>query len=1008
MRGSWSGGASVRWALVLMLSAVTAAGGRSSEPPEKQLEHATGLAIVDAIRSHPLLSGPQSLAHIELTEGFEVQLVASEPLIRDPVAFDWGPDGRLWVAEMADYPFNRDGSQRPGGRIQVLEDRDGDGVYDHATLFADGLSTPTGLLLWRGGLLVTACPDILYLEDTNGDGRADRIEKLYSGFAEGNQQHRVNGLAWGLDNWIYVANGDSGGRVVSHRTGEAIDIRGRDLRIRPDSGQLEVQAGQTQFGRNRDDWGDWFSCNNPNPIFHFVLEEHYLRRNPHVVPPEIKRNILVGGTDLFPIGPIISHCDPIHRPLGASPHFTAACSTIVYRDELFGPDYHGVTFTSDPVYNLVHARRLEPDGVSFRSHRLLPEGQEFFRSSDPWSRPTMLQVGPDGGLYIADMVREVIEHPEWIDPKLRTEIDMHSGDSFGRIYRVVPSGSRRRAVPDLGRMTPVQLVEHLDSASGWQRDLVHRLLVWKADPSVVPSLEALAGSDADPRSRLQALAILDGLEALSPALLALIWDDAHPQLRRHAIRLSESLLTSDPDLAAQVDAGWEARYRTRLHDPSPVVRVQLAYSLGGIDTPWAAELLATLALRDQHDPIILAAIISSLRPGNIAEALERLVAEPPATQQLIGQLLAISCRMGVPESLDRLLDADIGRLAILDRLDACFESLGPARRQLESLLGRHRCEQLYAWLEAVGEELPPSDLDRRAASLRLSGLLSTGNRHELQSLASYLTANQPPQLQRTAAATLIEVGSDDVPPLLTAGWPEYTPQLRAQVLDALMTRPTWGSHLLQELEAGSITLGQLSAAQRDQLLQHPQPEQRQRFEQLLGRSSRQLDQVLQRYADAIPLALDGQRDAAIGRSVFQQRCASCHRLDGVGGEVGPDLGSLANRSPPAILTAIVDPNRAIEARYLQYQVLTTDGQVLTGLLAEETTHSLRLVSAEGKVIELLRSSVEQLRSTERSMMPEGLEEELSVTHMADLIHYVMDPSGGDVHAINTIAEPARP
>jgi putative heme-binding domain-containing protein len=271
-----------------------------------------------------------------------------------------------------------------------------------------------------------------------------------------------------------------------------------------------------------------------------------------------------------------------------------------------------------------------------------------------------------------------------------------------------------------------------------------------------------------------------------------------------------------------------------------------------------------------------------------------------------------------------------------------------------------------------------------------------------------LAPSQPPQLQQMAVATLIEIATPDVPARLTEGWSQYGPQLRAQVLDALLTRPAWGNHLLQELEEGRITVGQLSAAHRDQLLRHPDPAFGQRIEQLLGRPTRQLDQVLLHYADAIPLALDGERDLDVGHRLFQQRCASCHRLDGVGGEVGPDLGSLANRSPPALLTAIVDPNRAIEARYLQYQVLTTDGQVLTGLLAEETTHSLRLVSADGKVIELLRSSVDQLHCTERSMMPEGLEDGLTVPQLADLIHYVMRPAGGSAQSSDTTAEPARP
>ena len=266
----------------------------------------------------PMLSPEDALAAIEVSEGFEVELVAAEPLVQDPVNFDWGPDGRLWVVEMADYPLGLDGTGQPGGRVKVLEDTDGDGVYDRSTLFADGLNTPTGIMVWRRGVLVSGAPDITYLEDANGDGKADKREVLFTGFAEGNQQHRVNGFSYGLDNWVYLANGDSGGTVKSIKTGKTLPINGRDLRIRPDTGEMETQSGQTQFGRHRDDWGNWFGCNNPNPIFHFVMDERYLRRNPHAKYPSSKRDIRQGPVDVFPIGPFISHCDTKYQSDQAS------------------------------------------------------------------------------------------------------------------------------------------------------------------------------------------------------------------------------------------------------------------------------------------------------------------------------------------------------------------------------------------------------------------------------------------------------------------------------------------------------------------------------------------------------------------------------------------------------------------------------------------------------------------------------------------------------------------
>src|SRR5262245_15168471 len=245
------------------------------------------------------LSPEESLKAMHVRPGMKIELVAAEPLVVDPVAFDWGPDGRLGVVEMRDYPngvtWNKEGDEigKPGGRVKVLTATDGDGRYDKASIFLDEIPFPTGVKVWRKGILVTAAPDILYAEDTNGDDQADERKVVYRGFGEGNQQHRVNGLRWGLDGWLYVGNGDSGGvlRSLGARiqapsgsegksvadgtrsvpTTTEVNVAGRDLGIRPDTGEIDAQSGQTQFGRDCDDWGNWFGGNNSNPMWHYVL-----------------------------------------------------------------------------------------------------------------------------------------------------------------------------------------------------------------------------------------------------------------------------------------------------------------------------------------------------------------------------------------------------------------------------------------------------------------------------------------------------------------------------------------------------------------------------------------------------------------------------------------------------------------------------------------------------------------------------------------------------------------
>ena len=295
----------------------------------------------------------ESLSTFRVPPGFKVELAACEPLVKDPIALDWGADGKLWVVEMGDYPLGVDGKGKPGGVVRFLEDTNGDGRYDKATTFLDGLPFPTGVMPWRNGVLVAAAPDIFYAEDRDGDGKADHREVLFTGFGEGNQQHRLNGFDLGLDGWVYGANGDSGGTVRSLKTGKTVNIQGRDFRFRPDTGEFEAESGQTQYGRHRDDWGNWFGNNNPNWGWHYVLSEADLRRNPYYAPPD-PRQPLEPDTRLYPISRTLAR---FNDPAAAN-HVTSANSPTPYRDDLFGP-----AVRHQPVRQRAGAQPGAPDGA---------------------------------------------------------------------------------------------------------------------------------------------------------------------------------------------------------------------------------------------------------------------------------------------------------------------------------------------------------------------------------------------------------------------------------------------------------------------------------------------------------------------------------------------------------------------------------------------------------------------------------------------------------------------
>ncbi len=935
-----------------------------------------------------------SLKCIEVPEGFKVELVAAEPLLRDPVAFDWGPDGRLWVVEMNDYPEGLDGEGKPGGSVRVLEDTDGDGRYDTSTPFLDGLSFPTGIMVWRDGVLITAAPDVLYAEDTDGDGRAEGPKVLFTGFGLGNQQHRVNGLVYGLDHWVYLANGSSGGNVAAAGNEQRVDVRGRDIRIDPDAGKIDMVSGQTQYGRDRDDWGNWFGCNNPNPIFHFVLDDHYLRRNPHFNPPNSMRDILNGSRRVFPTGPVISHCDTRIRPIGAPTIFTSAGSTIVYRDDLFGPTYAQNTFTSEPAWNLIHRRQLLPDGTTFQSERLTGEAEsEFFRSSDSWCRPTRVRVGPDGALYVADMYRRVIEHPKWIDDELEQQIDVRDGHDRGRLYRISPVASSVRKTDHLEGLSTPKLVAALESASGFQRDLAQRLLIWRADPEATDPLENMARTSKQPLARLHALATLDRLGLLSEETLLQALKDPHPGLRRHAVRMAENFLPSPSEPLA------EALLRLA-DDPDSHVQLQLAYTLGEWPSAEAGALLGKLAVRHAGKPYLSAAVISSLTPIHVAAALDSAVAalEVESLDKLVA-FFGTAAALGDRQLLERVLTATLqypesgaSAVAQLKLFRAVLEARMRQGDQVEDVLAATPQRPLSALLQYARKLLadPNADFEARQTAIRFLFWPAIATENDLGQVARLLSAQHPLQLQTTAATALANLGTPEALELLFAALPGQGPRVRSSVLDLLLSLPRVPELLLEKIEQGDIQAAQVDLMRQERLLKHPVEQIRMRAKKIFAnRIDEDRSKVLSEHRDVHSLTGDPSR----GKIVFEKQCGNCHRFEDVGAAVGSDLAGLRDRSAEALLVAILDPNRAVEAKYLQYDVLTRDGRIVSGIISSESGNNIVLTGADGKQHPILRTEIEELITNSRSLMPEGLEKELSKQQLADVISYIAAASG---------------
>ena len=943
----------------------------------------------------PAKTPAEALASFQLVPGFKIELVASEPQIVDPVAFDWGPDGKLWVVEMRDYPLGMDGKGKPGGRIVFLEDTKGDGHYDSSTVFLDGIGFPNGIMTWGKGVLITAAPDILYAEDTDADGKADVRKLLYTGFREGNQQHRINGFEYGLDNWIYAANGGSGGAVRSVGRNQELNLRGHDLRIKPDEGLMELQPGATQFGRHRNDWGDWFGNDNSRWLWHYYLPEHYLARNPDLAVGSLFRML----PDYADSGRIFAASAPQQRFNWPTQLFqvTSACSATPYRDSLFGADFETSVFICEPANNVIHREVLETKGVSFVSHRAATEtNTEFLASTDNWCRPVMVRTGPDGALYFADMYRLVIEHPEYFPDELRHRPDLRAGEDKGRIYRVYPVDAKLRPIPRLDHLDTSGLVAALDSPNGWQRDTVQRLLVQSHNTRAVQDLEKLLSRSENPKARLQALCTLSGLQSLNTLVLVNCLKDPHWAIRREAVLLSESSFGKSPDL--------DARLLELEGDPDLRVRYQLAFSLGEWKTPNVGQVLGRMMLKDWQDDYMQLAFLSSIVThfAQVVQVVTHSAATQPPPPGLLERLVALACQNSNEPALNDLLEKIVnpsnngyvawqmaglkGLVNVLDRRNltlAAFQAESSASlRQFLAKLG-----PLFNQARHTASDTAADETERTLAI----GLLGRGSSDQLQQdisqLGDLLGPQNPPAVQKSALAGLRRSREPQVAQVLLRNWRRYGPSQRQEVLNTLLSRPEWVEPLLAAIDAGKISPGELGALPQQQLLKSSDQKIREHSARLFSTISADRMKIVDSYKGVA--GLKGNRGK--GHELFTKNCSICHKLRGEGQSTGPDLGTIADKPVQELLVAILDPNQAVDPAYTAYTAVTKDDRELSGVLVSETPNSISLRMAGGAEEQILRADLNQMTSSGRSLMPEGFEAGLNQQDMADLIAYLLNP-----------------
>ncbi len=972
-------------------------------------------------------SAEDGLATYKVPPGFKIELVASEPLITDPVDMMIDEEGRMYVVVMPGYPLNTGGS----GKIMLLSDTNGDGKMDKSTVFAEGLILPDGIMRWKNGVIITDAPNVIYLEDTNGDGKADKKDTLLTGFSLTNPQHNLNNPEYGLDNWIYVAHqgsvktekyveefGDEGTEIYNPHDSNGIRLprnaNGRTIRFRPDQNLLEMTASADQFGQTFDQWGHWFGCNNSNQGYQEVIAHRYFERNPNLVISDADQDMSdhLNAPEVFP-----TTTSPDRQLLTNVGVMTSGCGLTDYLGDAFpAPFNKNVTFIAEPVSNLVHVDFLRDSGASYVASRIL-EQREFLTSTDAWARPVNMYIGPDGALYVLDYYRKVIESPEWMSDQAIAEGGLYDGSDKGRVYRISAVGGKNQEWTKglhLGEASNIDLVKELANPNIWWRMNAQRLLVDRSSKEAIPLLIKMAGNETSSMGRLHALWTLEGIGALKPELIEKALKDSVAGIRENAIKLSEIHLSQSPELVKALLALQS--------DPNVKVRFQLLLTLGFINTKEAGEARNNLLFKDINDKWIQVAALTA--PSSQAENLLKVVidkyhSDNPSYASLVERLTEMIGANGTGQQIDPLIQqaADLHskepqkQAAILEGLangihlrkkplllsqqdqDLIINSFF----QTNAGLLRKACLAMLK-VNGISSDARKSFALKKAALVASDStiadekradaidFISLGNaREHVDLLEKLLVPQEQPSVQLAALRTLGGVQSPTVTDYLIKQWPLLTSEIRDEAVNVFMSTPERIAILIKALENGKILTSSISFDRSVSLMQLRDENLRKRARALFTKNEQQAKEINKQYQAALEL----QGDTLRGRQVYLQNCAMCHAIRGkMGVAFGPDLGTIHNWKKEDIMANILDPSLSISAGYELWDVELKNGASVQGIISSETPSAITLKN-NGKGDQVInRQDIKSLRSLNISAMRTDLNKNISKQQMADLLAFL--------------------
>jgi putative membrane-bound dehydrogenase-like protein len=966
----------------------------------------------------------------EVAPGFALELVAAEPLVTSPVAMQFDARGSLWVVEMVDYSEQETEAL---GRVSRLEDRDGDGRMDHSQVVADRLSWPTAIACLERSVWIAAPPlvvqaDASMVAESSSESPAETQASLpivLQGLGRQNVQGMANSFRWGLDGRLHLSTSSNGGQVSAPEASPVrlaaspLSVAGRDIAVDLRTGAVSTIVGYGQHGMDFSPWGDRFVTSNSDHLQQVVA--WYL---PELTDASLsrgvawRRSISVDGpqAEVYRSSPVESwrsirtqmrlsgaSIGLLEGNGRASGYFTSATGVTLYDGDQWPERDEMVALVADVGSNLVHRKRLRPQGAGLVGERL-EHGTEFVRSRDTWFRPVQMANGPDGCLYIVDMARETIEHPRSLPEPIKSQVDLTSGRNLGRIWRVRSTERPiRRGAVSISDRTPRDWIDLLSHPNGWHRETASQLLIQY--PVLAEAergrLREVARSHSQPLARLHALSVLASIpKGLDIDTWEISVRDPHPKLRVWGLVFATRV--SEPISPERAQGVFES---LRQESESEVLIAALVRSASLIPDPEKRAALLMQWIRDDWSLEEHRAAFEVAIRGPAAKRLwgllEERFSDPKLGREVESWVDGVLYSMHLAGDLAECITQRSNGRASSNSLPVFMASVARLLEQRAVVEGSatysavqqytrdHLAPRLRASLAQhdLAAEPTPKKQDSTDASVEWSSavrwLASLPVEERRAWLLQVLDDSRASELHGMAIEAW--VGNDVVmQKALVERIDRLSPTVVQSVLKVLVRNESGAGVLLDQVEGGGLGADRVPAWIWQALRFFPN-------EAIRARASR-WDQLTEVPWDSIAesykkgWAMPGNAEA--GANHFKKWCAACHRIGDIGIAIGPALESYRVRTNEAIALAVAEPSREMDPKYEQHQIRTDEGHVHVGILVSSNAEQVVLRTAQNEMVTVSREEIEQWKSTGRSLMPDGLLKELDPMALNDLIAFL--------------------